>query len=257
MIGPAGFHDSTTCRMNSLHAQNLRKSFNAHVAVDHASLNVQSGEIVGLLGPNGAGKTTCFYMLAGLLRSNKGEITLNNLDITRMPMHVRARHGIGYLPQEPSIFRGLTVEQNVMTGLEARCDLKKSQRAPLCDSLLAELRIEKIRNYKGAQLSGGERRRTEIARALALKPKFILLDEPFTGVDPISVKDIQRILKDLCEKKIGLLITDHNVRETLSICNRAYILSDGHILAQGTPTNILGNQRVQDVYLGKNFSLPE
>ena len=241
--------------MNSLRAQNLRKSFNAHVAVDHASLNVQSGEIVGLLGPNGAGKTTCFYMLAGLLRSNKGKITLNKLDITRMPMHVRARHGIGYLPQESSIFRGLTVEQNILTSLEARCDLKKSFRQPLCDSLLAELRIEKIRHCKGSRLSGGERRRTEIARALAMNPKFILLDEPFTGVDPISVKDIQRILKDLCEKGIGLLITDHNVRETLSICDRAYILNDGHILAEGPPANILDNQRVRDVYLGNSFSL--
>lgn len=241
--------------MNSLRAENLRKRFNAHVVVDHASLTVESGEIVGLLGPNGAGKTTCFYMLAGLLRSNSGKITLNDQDITQMPMHLRARHGIGYLPQEASIFRGLTVEQNIMTSLEARGDLTKSQRRQICDTLLAELRIEHIRTHRGTRLSGGERRRAEIARALAMKPKFILLDEPFTGVDPISVKDIQRILKELSDRGIGLLITDHNVRETLSICDRAYIISEGHMLAEGSPSSILDNQRVRDVYLGTHFSL--
>ena len=241
--------------MNTLRAENLRKKFNTQVVVEHASLSVQSSEIVGLLGPNGAGKTTCFYMLAGLLRSNSGKITLNDMDITHMPMHMRARHGIGYLPQEPSIFRGLTIEQNVMTSLEARGDLNKNQRRQVCDTLLTDLRIEHIRDHKGARLSGGERRRAEIARTLAMKPKFILLDEPFTGVDPISVKDIQRILKDLCARGIGLLITDHNVRETLSICNRAYILSEGRMLAEGSPSSILDNQQVRNVYLGTHFSL--
>lgn len=241
--------------MNQLHAENLHKRFNAHVAVQKASLDVKSSEIVGLLGPNGAGKTTCFYMLAGLLRTTEGRIALNDLDITHMPMHVRARHGIGYLPQEPSIFRGLTVEQNIMVSLEARDGLGKRQRQQQCDNLLANLRIEHIRDSKGQQLSGGERRRAEIARALATEPKFILLDEPFTGVDPISVKDIQQILKDLCSHGIGLLITDHNVRETLGICDRAYILNNGHVLAEGPPSSILSNQQVRDTYLGKHFSL--
>ena len=243
--------------MNTLRAENLRKRFNAHVVVNDADLAVQSSEIVGLLGPNGAGKTTCFYMLAGLLRSNRGKITLNSLNITRMPMHMRARHGIGYLPQEPSIFRGLTVEQNIMISLEARGGLKKRQCKQLCNTLLADFRIEHIRDYKGVRLSGGERRRVEIARALAMEPKFILLDEPFTGVDPISVKDIQQILKDLCAKGIGLLITDHNVRETLGICDRAYILNEGYVLTEGSPASILGNQQVRDIYLGKHFSLGE
>lgn len=241
--------------MNQLHAENLHKRFNAHVAVQQANLDVKSSEIVGLLGPNGAGKTTCFYMLAGLLRTTEGRIVLNDLDITHMPMHVRARHGIGYLPQEPSIFRGLTVEQNIVVSLEARDGLGKRQRQQQCDNLLANLRIEHIRDSKGQQLSGGERRRAEIARALATEPKFILLDEPFTGVDPISVKDIQQILKDLCSHGIGLLITDHNVRETLGICDRAYILNNGHVLAEGPPPSILSNQQVRDTYLGKNFSL--
>ncbi len=241
--------------MNKLHAENLHKRFNTHVAVQQATLEVQSSEIVGLLGPNGAGKTTCFYMLAGLLRTSEGRIILNDLDITHMPMHVRARHGIGYLPQEPSIFRGLTVEQNIMVSLEAREGLGKRQRKQQCDSLLADLRIEHIRDSKGLQLSGGERRRAEIARALATEPKFILLDEPFTGVDPISVKDIQQILKDLRSHGIGLLITDHNVRETLGICDRAYILNNGHVLAEGPPSSILADQQVRDTYLGKHFSL--
>lgn len=243
--------------MNSLRAENLYKRFHAHAVVNNASLAVQSSEIVGLLGPNGAGKTTYFYMLAGLLRSTKGKITLNNLNVTHMPMHMRARHGIGYLPQEPSIFRGLTVEQNIMVSLEARGSLRKRLCKQLCDTLLADLRIEHIRDYKGVRLSGGERRRAEIARALAMEPKFILLDEPFTGVDPISVKDIQQILKDLCAKGIGLLITDHNVRETLGICDRAYILNEGCVLAEGSPSSILGNQQVRDIYLGKHFSLGE
>ena len=241
--------------MNNLNAENLRKQFKARVVVDNVNLHIKSGEIIGLLGPNGAGKTTCFYMLVGLLHCNEGKITLDDLDITRMPMHLRARHGIGYLPQEASIFRGLTVEQNVLTSLEARVNLKKNQRKQQCNALLADLQIEHIRDHKGASLSGGERRRAEIARALAMQPKFILLDEPFAGVDPISVKDIQRILKQLRDQEIGLLITDHNVRETLDICSRAYILNEGQVLAEGTPLSILDNQQVRDVYLGSGFSL--
>lgn len=241
--------------MNNLNAKNLRKQFKARVVVDNVNLHIKSGEIIGLLGPNGAGKTTCFYMLVGLLHCNEGKITLDDLDITRMPMHLRARHGIGYLPQEASIFRGLTVEQNVLTSLEARVNLKKNQRKQQCNALLADLQIEHIRDHKGASLSGGERRRAEIARALAMQPKFILLDEPYAGVDPISVKDIQRILKQLRDQEIGLLITDHNVRETLDICSRAYILNEGQVLAEGTPLSILDNQQVRDVYLGSGFSL--
>ncbi len=241
--------------MNNLGAENLRKQFKTQVVVDNVNLNIKSGEIVGLLGPNGAGKTTCFYMLVGLIHCNAGKITLDELNITNMPMHMRAKHGIGYLPQEASIFRGLTVEQNVLVSLEAQGSLTKNQRKQLCNSLLADLQIEHLRDHKGASLSGGERRRAEIARALAMQPKFILLDEPFAGVDPISVKDIQRILKLLCNQGIGLLLTDHNVRETLDICNRAYILNEGQILAEGDPASILENQQVRDVYLGSSFSL--
>jgi len=241
--------------MNHLSAENLRKQFKSRAVVDNVDLTIKSGEIIGLLGPNGAGKTTCFYMLVGLIHCNAGKITLDDMNITNMPMHLRAKHGIGYLPQEASIFRGLTVEQNVMVSLEARGSLKKNQRKQQCNSLLTDLQIEHLRDHKGASLSGGERRRAEIARALALQPKFILLDEPFAGVDPISVKDIQRILKQLRGQGIGLLITDHNVRETLDICNRAYILNEGRMLAEGKPSSILCNQQVRDVYLGSNFSL--
>ena len=241
--------------MNNLSAENLRKQFKARMVVDDVSLHIKSGEIVGLLGPNGAGKTTCFYMIVGLLHCNEGKITLNDLNITDMPMHMRAKHGIGYLPQEASIFRGLTVQQNILTSLEAQDDLKRNQRKQLCNTLLDDLQIGHIRDHKGASLSGGERRRAEIARALAMQPKFILLDEPFAGVDPISVKDIQRILKLLRDKGIGLLITDHNVRETLDICSRAYILNEGHVLAEGPPSSILSNEQVKDVYLGSSFSL--
>lgn len=241
--------------MNTLSAENLRKQFKSRVVVDDASLEIKSGEIVGLLGPNGAGKTTCFYMMVGLIHCNDGNITLNEKNITRTPMHERAKQGIGYLPQEASIFRGLTVEQNILVSLEARGELKKNQRKQQCDALLADLQIEHIRDSKGVSLSGGERRRAEIARALAMQPKFILLDEPFAGVDPISVKDIQRILKNLRDKDIGLLITDHNVRETLDICDHAYILNEGKVLAAGNPEDLLDNKQVQDVYLGSNFSL--
>ncbi len=241
--------------MSTLSAKHLRKQFKSRVVVDNASLEIESGEIVGLLGPNGAGKTTCFYMLVGLIHCNEGTIKLDKQDITGMHMHTRAKHGIGYLPQEASIFRGLSVEQNIMVSLEARGGLKKNQRKQLCNTLLADLQIEHIRDHKGLSLSGGERRRAEIARALAMQPKFILLDEPFAGVDPISVKDIQRILKKLCAQGIGLLITDHNVRETLGICNHAYILNEGRMLAKGTPQSLLSNKEVQDVYLGTNFTL--
>ncbi len=241
--------------MNTLSAENLRIQFKSRLVVDNVSLAIKSGEIVGLLGPNGAGKTTCFYMLVGLIQCNNGNIKLDGQDITRMPMHTRAKQGIGYLPQEASIFRGLTVEQNILVSLEARGALKKNQRKQQCNALLADLQIEHIRDHKGLSLSGGERRRAEIARALAMQPKFILLDEPFAGVDPISVKDIQNILKELRDKDIGLLITDHNVRETLGICNHAYILNEGRLLAKGTPNSLLDNKEVQDVYLGSNFTL--
>lgn len=241
--------------MSTFSAENLRKQYKSRVVVDNASLQIKSGNIVGLLGPNGAGKTTCFYMLVGLINCNDGSIFLDDKNITRMPMHKRAKQGIGYLPQEASIFRGLTVEQNILVSLEARGDLKRSQRKQQCKSLLTDLQIEHIRDHKGLSLSGGERRRAEIARALAMQPKFILLDEPFAGIDPISVKDIQRILKNLRDKDIGLLITDHNVRETLDICNNAYILNEGCVLASGTPSSLLSNKEVQDVYLGTNFTL--
>lgn len=241
--------------MNKLSAENLSKRFKSRQVVDDVQLSIKTGEIVGLLGPNGAGKTTCFYMLVGLLRCNHGKITLDEINITNMPMHVRAKHGLGYLPQEASIFRGLTVEQNVMVSLEAQMGFSKMQRKQQCNNLLAELHIEHLRENKGASLSGGERRRAEIARALAMNPKFILLDEPFAGVDPISVKEIQRILKSLSDENIGLLITDHNVRETLGICDRAYIINEGKMLADGNPEDILNNQKVRDVYLGSHFSL--
>ncbi len=241
--------------MSTLSADRLRKQFKSRVVVDNISLDIKSGEIVGLLGPNGAGKTTCFYMLVGLIHCDDGNITLDEQNITQTPMHTRAKQGIGYLPQEASIFRGLTVEQNILVSLEARGKLKKSQRMQQCNVLLADLQIEHIRDHKGLSLSGGERRRAEIARALAMQPKFILLDEPFAGVDPISVKDIQRILEELRNRDIGLLITDHNVRETLGVCNHAYILNEGRLLAKGTPQNLLSNKEVQDVYLGSNFTL--
>ena len=241
--------------MSTLKADNLQKEYKTRQVVNQVSMKIDSGEVVGLLGPNGAGKTTCFYMLVGLINCNHGSIHLDNKDITQMPMHLRAQQGIGYLPQEASIFRGLTVEQNILVSLEARKDLKRREHKQYCKTLLADFQIEHIRDHKGISLSGGERRRAEIARALAMQPKFILLDEPFAGVDPISVKDIQRILKQLRDKEIGLLITDHNVRETLDICNHAYILNEGSVLASGAPKELLSNKKVQDVYLGDNFSL--
>lgn len=242
--------------MSCLCAESLQKAYKSRQVVNEVSLNVESGEVVGLLGPNGAGKTTCFYMIVGLIPVDGGRILLNNTEeITRLPIHLRARLGIGYLPQEASVFRRLTVAQNILAILETRNGLSQASREDRVQELLEELQIEHIRDSLGISLSGGERRRVEIARALALEPKFILLDEPFAGVDPISVLDIQRIVVHLKERGIGVLITDHNVRETLGICGRAYILSDGQVISEGSPDQILENERVREVYLGDNFTL--
>ena len=240
---------------SQLAASNLAKSYKRKQVVKDVALEVNSGEIVGLLGPNGAGKTTSFYMMVGLVKADHGVITLDGQDITKLPMHARATEGVGYLPQEASVFRGLTVEENILAVLEIRKNLSKDMQRSVCDGLLQDLQIEHIRHSKGYSLSGGERRRVEIARALAIQPSFILLDEPFAGVDPISVIDIQRVLKQLVDRGIGLLITDHNVRETLGICTRAYILNQGEIIAEGTPQDLLDNQQVRDVYLGSEFRL--
>lgn len=244
-----------TKTVNRLWAKNLAKSYKKRQVVKNVNVHVESGEIVGLLGPNGAGKTTTFYMVVGLVRSDTGNIGLNEQDLTELPMHARARLGVGYLPQEASVFRGLTVEENIIAVLQLRKDIDKQEQHSICENLLQDLQIEHIRHSKGFSLSGGERRRVEIARALAIQPHFILLDEPFAGVDPISVMDIQRLLKQLNKRGIGLLITDHNVRETLGICSRAYILSQGGIIAEGTPEHLLNNQEVRDVYLGSEFQL--
>jgi lipopolysaccharide export system ATP-binding protein len=241
--------------MNILEAKNLQKSFVKKMVVTDISLTVKSGEIVGLLGPNGAGKTTAFYMIVGLIPLDAGSIKLNNEDISALPIHARARLGISYLPQEASIFRKLSVEDNIMAILQLREDLNLEERKNKLESLLNEFHIQHIRHNLGMTLSGGERRRTEIARALAIDPKFILLDEPFAGVDPISVIDIKHIIRHLCERNIGVLITDHNVRETLDICQHAYIANAGEIICAGTPEEILANQRVREVYLGEEFSL--
>lgn len=241
--------------MHRLSATNLTKIYKHRQVVKDFSLQLQNGEIVGLLGPNGAGKTTSFYMIVGLIASDKGKIFFDNLDITHYPMHKRARLGIGYLPQEASVFRKLSVEQNIMAILELRTDLTRHQRLEMLDKLLHEFHISHIRKNKGISLSGGERRRLEIARSLAIEPAFILLDEPFAGVDPISVIDIKRIMHHLKERQIGVLITDHNVRETLDICERAYIMNEGELLCEGTPRQILDNKKVRDVYLGDDFDL--
>ena len=241
--------------MTTLRAKNLIKRFSKRTVVDDVSIHVDSGEVVGLLGPNGAGKTTSFYMIVGLIPANEGVITLGEQDITFLPMHSRAKLGIGYLPQEASVFRKLTVAENIMAILQTRPELDHKQQKQRLQSLLDELQIDHIRDNTGISLSGGERRRVEIARALAAEPEFILLDEPFAGVDPISVLEIQRIIKQLTEKNIGVLITDHNVRETLGICERAYILSSGEVIAEGSPQVVLQDQQVKDVYLGQNFSL--
>jgi lipopolysaccharide export system ATP-binding protein len=217
--------------------------------------SIRQGEVVGLLGPNGAGKTTCFYMVVGLIEADAGSIKLDRQDITGLPMHSRAKLGIGYLPQEPSVFRRLSVADNIMAVLELREGLSAKERAAEQENLLEELKITHIADQKGISLSGGERRRVEIARALAAQPRYMLLDEPFAGVDPISVGEIQRIVRHLKERGIGVLITDHNVRETLGICDRAYILNDGEVMSRGTPAHILADEKVRDVYLGREFRL--
>lgn len=241
--------------MSTLHINNLIKTYKSRTVVNDVSFYVNSGEVVGLLGPNGAGKTTSFYMVVGLVKTEKGSISLDETDITRLPMHARAQQGIGYLPQEASVFRKLSVEHNILAVLEAKKGLNPKQRKEKLDALIDDLQIDHIRHNLGLSLSGGERRRVEIARALASQPTFILLDEPFAGVDPISVIDIQKIIKHLTNHNIGVLITDHNVRETLGICDRAYILSDGKIIAQGQPEEILSNKEVREVYLGRDFRL--
>ncbi len=238
-----------------LETHDLAKSFRSRTVVKQVSLRVEAGEVVGLLGPNGAGKTTSFYMIVGLIPADRGTILLDGTDITDYPLHVRARMGIGYLPQEASVFRKLSVADNVMAVLEARKDLTRQQRLERRQLLLQELHITHIADNLGMSLSGGERRRVEIARALAAEPQFILLDEPFAGVDPISVIDIQKIIGHLRARNIGVLITDHNVRETLGICDRAYIISEGEVIAEGSPQRILENELVREVYLGPDFKL--
>ncbi len=241
--------------MSILRIDGIRKAYRRRYVVDDASLHVQSGEVVGLLGPNGAGKTTCFYMVVGLVEADGGHIELDGEDITQLPIHIRARRGIGYLPQEASVFRKLTVEDNLLAILETRPALDRHARKARARELLEEFNVSHLHDQYGISLSGGERRRVEIARALAAEPRFILLDEPFAGVDPISVLDIQDIIRHLAERGIGVLITDHNVRETLGICQRAYILGEGRVIAEGTAEEVLANQRVREVYLGEGFRL--
>jgi lipopolysaccharide export system ATP-binding protein len=238
-----------------LAAAGLRKSFRGRAVVRDFAFELREGEIVGLLGPNGAGKTTCFYMIVGLIAADDGVIRIDDRDVTALPMHARARLGLGYLPQEPSVFRRLSVADNILAILELRAGLDESGRQAELESLLDDLQIGHIAQQKGVSLSGGERRRVEIARALAARPRFMLLDEPFAGIDPISVVDIQRIVRQLKSRGIGILITDHNVRETLGICERAYIMSEGSVLAQGAPAGILANEQVRDVYLGREFRM--
>ncbi len=241
--------------MATLKAQHLAKSYKGRQVVRDVSLSIDSGQIVGLLGPNGAGKTTCFYMIVGLVQADQGRVRIDDNDLSHQPMHGRARAGIGYLPQEASIFRKLSVADNIMAILETRSDLDRAGRQQALEALLQEFHISHIRDSLGMSLSGGERRRVEIARALATNPKFILLDEPFAGVDPIAVIDIQKIIRFLKERGIGVLITDHNVRETLDICEIAYIVNDGQLIAEGDAETILANQLVKDVYLGHEFRL--
>ena len=241
--------------MAVLEARHLRKEYRTRVAVANVSLRVESGEIVGLLGPNGAGKTTCFYMIVGLLKAQGGAISLDGQELSRAPMHQRAKAGIGYLPQEASVFRKLSAEDNLRAILELRRDLDRKARARLLEQLLDEFNLHAVRKSLGERLSGGERRRVEIARALASNPRFMLLDEPFAGVDPISVGDIKQEMRDLAAREIGVLITDHNVRDTLDICDRAYIVNEGHIIAEGNAEAILANETVREVYLGASFRL--
>jgi lipopolysaccharide export system ATP-binding protein len=241
--------------MSQLQAEHLAKSYKSRQVVRDLSLQVGSGEVVGLLGPNGAGKTTAFYMIVGLTACEQGQILLDDRNITHLPMHHRAQLGLGYLPQEPSVFRRLSVADNIMAILEMRPSGDDAARHERLEQLLDELQIGHVRDSLGLSLSGGERRRVEIARALAADPRFILLDEPFAGVDPLSVLDIQRIIKHLSQKGIGVLITDHNVRETLGICERAYIVNQGIVIAAGTAEQILANSQVREVYLGQDFRL--
>jgi lipopolysaccharide export system ATP-binding protein len=239
--------------VSTLSAAQLRKHYNKRAVVNDVSLEVKTGEVVGLLGPNGAGKTTSFYMLVGLIKVDSGEIMLDSRSITYTPMHVRATHGIGYLPQEPSVFKKLSVADNLRAVLQLRTEINALQREDSITALLDEFHISHLKNQKAGSLSGGERRRVEIARALASNPKFILLDEPFAGIDPISVEDIKKIIQHLTQRGIGVLITEHNVRETLDICHRAYILSEGQVIAQGDTQAIINNEKVRNVYLGNNF----
>lgn len=241
--------------MSTLSVQNIAKRYRGRDVVKTMALDVRHGEVVGLLGPNGAGKTTSFYMIVGLIPCDRGKILLDENDITRFPLHARAQLGIGYLPQEASVFRKLSVADNILAILETRRDLNKPRRLAMLEELLNELNITHVRNTLGLSLSGGERRRTEIARALATEPKFMLLDEPFAGVDPLSVIDIQKIITHLSERGIGILITDHNVRETLGICKRAYIMNAGELMSAGTPDEILQNEKVKEVYLGHDFRM--
>lgn len=241
--------------MAHIQTNQLRKNYRGKNVVEDLSIDVASGEIVGLLGPNGAGKTTCFYMIVGLIRMDAGSITIDGEDVSTAPMHIRARKGIGYLPQEASVFRKLSVEQNLKAIAELRGDLDRLGRERLVAQLLDEFRLTQIRTSLGERLSGGERRRLEIARALANEPRFILLDEPFAGVDPISVAEIKDGIRDLASRNIGVLITDHNVRDTLDICDRAYIVNEGHIIADGDAEAILSNETVRRVYLGEQFTL--
>ena len=241
--------------MTTLAAKHLIKTYNKRNVVNGVSLHVNTGEVVGLLGPNGAGKTTSFYMMVGLVKADEGEILLDSLDVTHHPMHLRAQLGVGYLPQEPSVFRKLSVADNLRAVLQIRSDLTDGQMELVIDELLEEFHIPQLRNQMALSLSGGERRRVEIARALASNPQFILLDEPFAGVDPISVEDIQVIIQHLKARGIGILITEHNVQETLGICDRAYILNEGKVIAEGNTHAIVNNEEVRKVYLGSNFKL--
>lgn len=241
--------------MRVLKAENLAKSYRGHEVVKDVSVTVSSGQVVGLLGPNGAGKTTCFYMIVGSIAQDRGKLTIDDEDITSLAVHERARKGIGYLPQEASVFRKLSVENNLQAILETRSELTAEEQKALLEQLLEEFRIGHIRTTLGMSLSGGERRRVEIARALACEPDFILLDEPFAGVDPISVAEIKEIITDLSRRDIGVLITDHNVRETLDICEKAYIVNEGSIIAEGSAETILNDKRVIEVYLGQNFRM--
>ncbi|MEJ6541444.1 MAG: LPS export ABC transporter ATP-binding protein [Halioglobus sp.] len=241
--------------MAELRANNLAKAYRGREVIHDVSLSIDSGQIVGLLGPNGAGKTTCFYMIIGIIPADRGDITIDGMDITSLTMHERARRGIGYLPQEASIFRRLTVGDNILAILETRSDLDKKQRLARRDELLEEFHVQHLRESLGQSLSGGERRRIEIARALATEPDFIMLDEPFAGVDPISVIDIKEIINHLRDRGIGVLITDHNVRDTLDICEKAYIVGEGCIIASGTPEDVLNNEHVRKVYLGEQFRM--